>query len=126
MHMLTERRQSVTVMTVNTLRSHLENLSGPACTFTIHKVGRDRVSVRSDYVLSGRKRHSCVLLPAYPTGSLDDAPCNNLNVVLDPLDFLDVDSCAERKIFEPLLGHEMLAYYEKMHPHADLPLSRCC
>jgi hypothetical protein len=126
MHMLTARRQNVTVMTVSTLRSHLESISDPACRFTIHKVHRDRVSVRSDYVLSGKRKHSYVLLPAYPTCSPDDAPCNNLNVVLDPLAFVDVDTCTERHVFAPVLGHEILAYYEKMHPHAGIPLSRCC
>ena len=113
-------------MTVSTLRSHLETVSTSAGRFTIDKVHRDRVAVRSDYVLSGKRKHAYVLLPAYPTGSPDDAPSNNLNVVLDPLDFEGVDSCAERGVFEPVLGSEILAYYEKMHPHAALPLTRCC
>jgi hypothetical protein len=126
MHMLTGRHQNVTVMTVNTLRSYLDNISSPNCTFAVHKVDRDRVSVRSDYMFSGKRKRLYVLLPAYPTGSPDDAPCKNLNVVLDPLDFVDVDSCSEREVFAPLLGHEMLAYYEKMHPHAGLTVSRCC
>ena len=124
--MLTGRRQKVTVMTVSTLRSHLESVSGPGCRFTIHKVHRDRVSVRGDYVHSGKSKHSYALLPAYPTGSPDDAPCNNLNVVLDPVDFEDVDTCAERDLFAPVFGPEVLAHYEKMHPHAALPVSRCC
>lgn len=126
MHLLTGRRQIVTVMTVSTLRSHLESFSGPTCRFAIHKVDRDRVSVRAEYVFSGQKKRSYVLLPAYPTGYPDDAPCNNVNVVLDPVDFVDVDSCAERDVFAPVLGQEMLAYYEKMHPHAGLTVSRCC
>jgi hypothetical protein len=126
MHKLTVRRQDVTVMTVSALRSYLESVSGPSCRFTIHKVHRDHVSVRGDYRLSGKNKHSYVLLPAYPTGSPDDAPCNNLNVVLDPLDFEDVDTCAERDIFAPVLGREVLAHYEKMHPHAALTVSRCC
>lgn len=126
MHTLTGRRQNVTVMTVSTLRNHLERVSSPTCRFAVHQVRRDRVSVRGDYVLSGRRKHSYVLLPAYPTGSPDDAPCNNLNVVLDPLAFVDVDTCTERDVFAPVFGHEILAYYEKMHPHADLPMSRCC
>ena len=126
MHTLTARRQSVTVMTVSTLRAHLEGISTSAYRFTIHKVHRDRVSVRSEYVLSGKKKTAYVLLPAYPTGYPGDAPCNNLNVVLEPLDFVDIDNCAERDIFAPLLGNDMLAYYEKMHPHAGIPVSRCC
>jgi hypothetical protein len=126
MHTLTARHQIVTVMTVSTLRAHLERISGPACRFTIHKAHRDRVSIRGEYSLSGKRKHSYVLLPAYPTGYPGDAPCNNLNVVLDPLDFVDVETCAERETFAPLLGKEMLEYYEKMHPHAGMPVSRCC
>ena len=126
MHLLTGRRQNVTVMTVSTLRSHLESVSRSACKFSVHKVDRDRVSVRGEYVLAGKKKRSYVLLPAYPTGYPGDAPCNNLNVVLDPLDFVDVDTCAERDVFAPVLGQEMLEYYEKMHPHAGLTVTRCC
>ncbi len=126
MRMLTGRRQNVTVMTVSTLRSHLESISSATCRFSIDKVHRDRVSVRSDYIVSGKRKCSYVLLPAYPTGSPDDAPCNNLNVVLDPLGFVDVDTCAEREVFAPVLGHELLAYYEKLHPHAGLVVSHCC
>jgi hypothetical protein len=113
-------------MTVHTLGVHLESISSPACRFSIHKVHRDRVSVRSDYVLAGKKKRAEVLLVAYPTGSADDVPCNNLNVVLDPVGFVNVEACAEREIFAPLFGHELLAYYEKMHPHAEMPFSRCC
>ncbi len=126
MQTLTARRQSVTVMTVSTLRAHLGSISSPACKYSVDKVHRDRVSIRSDYLLDGKKKHSYVLLPAYPTGYPDDATCNNLNVVLEPLDFVDIESCSERVMFAPLLGLDMLAYYEKMHPHAGLPVSRCC
>ncbi len=126
MHRLTARRQIVTVMTVNTLRAHLAGLSNTACRFTISKVHRDRVAIRGDYMLSGKKKHSSVVLPAYPTGSPDDAPCNNLNVVLDPLQFEGVQSCEERDVFAPLLGHDILAHYEKTHPDAAIPISRCC
>lgn len=126
MHMLTRRRESVTVMTVNTLRSHLEDISSLGCRFSIHKVHRDRVSIRGDYVLFGKRKHSEILLPAYPTGFAGDAPCNNLNVVLDPLAFIDADTHAEREVFVPLVGHEMLTYYEKMHMAEGLPMSRCC
>ncbi len=126
MQTLTARRQSVTVMTVNTLRAHLESISNRTCRFTIHKVQRDRVSVRGEYLLSGKKKLSYVVLPAYPTGYPDDANCNNLNVVLDPVDFIDVDTCSEREEFAPFLGKETLAHYEKTHPHASMPFSRCC
>jgi hypothetical protein len=126
MQTLTARRQTVTVMTVNTLRAHLERISSPACKFSLDKVRGDRVSVRSDYILDGKKKHSYVLLPCYPTGHPADATCNNVNVVLEPLDFIDIDSCSERIMFAPLLGIEMLGYFEKMHPHAGLPVSRCC
>ena len=126
MQTLSARRQNVTVMTVNTLRTHLERISSPACKFTVDKVHRDRVWIRSDYVLDGRKKHSHVLLPGYPTGYPDDATCNNLNVVLEPLDFTGMDTPAERIMFAPLLGVEMLAHYEKMHPQASLTVSRCC
>ena len=126
MQTLTARRQSVTIMTVNSLRAHLESISSRACRFTIHKVHRDRVSIRGEYVLSGKKKLSYVVLPAYPTGYPDDAHCNNLNVVLDPLEFIDVETCTEREEFAPLLGHEILAYYERTHPHAVMPFSRCC
>ena len=126
MHRLTRRRQSVTVMTVNSLRTLLESISGPSCKFSVHKAHRDRVAVRCDYVISGQRKRSDVLLPAYPTGLPDDAPCNNLNVVLDPVEFVGVESCREREVFAPLFGEEALAYYEQMHPAAHLPFYRCC
>jgi hypothetical protein len=126
MHTLTARRQCVTVMTVSTLRAHLEDISTSAYRFTIHRVHRDRVWVRGEYVLAGKKKTADVLLPAYPTGYPGDAPCNNLNVILEPLDFVNIDTCTERDIFAPLLGNNMLAYYEKMHSHAGLHVTRCC
>ncbi|MGA8878683.1 MAG: hypothetical protein WB555_24285 [Candidatus Korobacteraceae bacterium] len=126
MHTLTARCQSVIVVTVSTLRQRLEKLSNADCSFTIHKVHRDRVSIRADYFHLGKKKHADVLLPAYPTGYSNDAPCNNLNVVLDPVQFEGVESCAERDVFVPLLGHDVLAHYEKMHPDGVLPVSRCC
>jgi hypothetical protein len=49
-----------------------------------------------------------------------------LNVVLDPVAFEEVDSCTEREEFAALLGDETLAYYERTHPHAGMPFSRCC
>jgi hypothetical protein len=123
---LTSRRQSVTVFTVNALRSHLERISSAACRFAIHKVHSDRVSVSADYVLSDKDQRSLVVFPAYPTGWLDDAVCNNLNVVLDPLQFDNAADHFEREIFEPLLGHEVLHHFENMHPAPGEPVSRCC
>ncbi len=126
MHLLTERHQNVTVMTVSTLRSQLESISRRSCRFTIHKVHGDHVSIRSDCAESGIRKLSYVVLPAYPTGCPNDAPCSNLNVILDPLTFIDADTTAERDVFAPLLGHETLAHYEKMHQHVGLTVSRCC
>lgn len=126
MHALTARRQNVTVMTVSTLRDHLACISSAACKFTIDKAHRDRVSVRGDYLLAGKKKHSYVVLPAYPTGYPGDSPCNNLNVVLDPVEFVNVDSCTEREVFTPLLGEALLEHYERMHPHTGLMVTRCC
>jgi len=126
MRRLTERRQSVTVMTVSTLRDELERLGRAACRFSLHHVHHDRVSVRAEYVDSGRKKHSSVVLPAYPTGSADDGPSKNLNVIMDPVEFIDAQNAAERHVFEPLLGHEVLAHYEKLHAQSDVPVSRCC
>ncbi len=126
MHTLTARCENVTVMTVSALRQRLEKLSNADCSFTIHKVHHDRASIRADYFYLGKKKHAYVLLPAYPTGYPNDAPCNNLNVVLDPVQFEGVESRAERDVFEPLFGHHVLAHFEKMHPDAALPISRCC
>lgn len=126
MHRLTARRQNVTVMTVSALRDYLKNVSNSSCKFTIDKVDRDRVSIRADYVFSDKKKHSHVLLPAYPTGLADDAVSNNLNVVLDPVNFTNVESSAERQLFAPVLGDEALAYYERMHAGDGFPVTRCC
>ncbi len=123
---LTARRQNVTVMTVRTLRAHLDEISRPDCRFTVDKVRGDRVSVRSDYTLSGVRKHASVVLPAYPTGCPNDSPCNNLNVVLDVLEFVGADTCAERDLFAPLLGEEALTHYEKMHQQQGLHMTRCC
>ena len=113
-------------MTVTTLRSHLESISRPACRFSLQKVQGDRVSVRCDYALSGIRKHADVLLPAYPTGYESDAPPRNFNVVLDPLEFVDAETCADHDVFAPLLGDQVLAHFEKMHPHIGLSMSRCC
>ena len=126
MQRLTARRQSVTVMTVSTLHGYLENVSDAGRRFTISKVRPDRVWIRCDYTHDGKKKHSSVLLPAYPTGLQDDAPSNNLNVVLDPLEFEGVQCCAERDEFAPLLGDDILSHFERTHPAEAMPVSRCC
>ena len=126
MHRLTVRRQNVAVMTVSALRDYLKAAGSANYRFTVDKVARTQVSIRGDYVFSGKKKHSHVLLPAYPTGLPDDAVTNNLNVVLDPLGFENVESSAERQVFAAVLGHEILDHYERMHPGSDFPVSRCC
>ncbi len=123
---LTARRQNVTVMTVSTLRTHLDEISRPDCRFTIDKVRGDRVFIRSDFTLSGVRKHASIVLPAYPTGCPNDSPCHNLNVVLDPLEFVGADTCAERDVFAALLGEEALTHYEKMHQQQGLHVTRCC
>ena len=124
MHILSKRFQSVTVVTLSTLREHLEIISTPDCKFTIEKVRGDRITVRSEDLISGKK--ISVVLPAYPTGHEHDVP-GNPNVVLDPVAFVNAGTCAEREVFAPLLGQDVLAYYHKLHPHTDgLAVSRCC
>ena len=126
MLVLTERRQNVTVTTVRTLRAELARISSVTCKFSIHKVHRDRVSIRCEHVVEGQRKHSEVVLPAYPTGWPADGSCNNLNVVLDPVEFVSADSPEKRHFFAPLVGHEALAYYEKLHGQESLTVSRCC
>jgi hypothetical protein len=123
---LTARRQNVTVMTVSSLRDHLDAISRPTCRFSVEKVRGDRVSIRSDFTLGGIRKHASVVLPAYPTGCPNDSPCHNLNVVLDVLEFVGTDTCAERDMFAPLLGEEALTHYEKMHQQQGLHMTRCC
>lgn len=123
---LTARNQNVTVMTVSTLRDHLDAVSNADCRFSLAKVHRDRISIRADYTSVGKPKHASVTLPAYPTGSAADAPANNLNVVLDPISFDGAQSCQELHLFAPLLGHEIIEYYEKLHPAEAIPVSRCC
>jgi hypothetical protein len=126
MNILTKRFQSVNVVTLSTLREHLETISKPDCKFKIEKVRGDRVTVRSESLIAGKKTNSSVVLPAYPTGHEHDVPANP-NVVLDPLSFINAETCAEWEVFTPLLGQEVLAYYHKLHPHTDgLVVSRCC
>ncbi|MGA2961232.1 MAG: hypothetical protein ABSD96_06120 [Candidatus Korobacteraceae bacterium] len=124
MHILSKRFQSVSVVTLSTLREHLETISTPDCKFKIEKVRDDRITVRSESLISGKK--ISVVLPAYPTGHEHDVP-GNPNVVLDPLSFAGADACAETEVFAPLLGHDVLDYYHKLHPHTvGLSVSRCC
>ncbi len=124
MRILSKRFQSVSVVTLTTLREHLETISTPDCKFTIEKVRGDRITVRSESSIS-RKKIS-VVLPAYPTGHEHDAP-GNPNVVLDPLSFVNAETCKEAEVFAPLLGQDVLDYYHKLHPHTDgFAVSRCC
>jgi hypothetical protein len=112
MHILSKRFQSVNVVTLSTLRGHLETISTPDCRFTIENL------------ISGKK--ISVVLPAYPTGHEHDVP-GNPNVVLDPLAFVNAETCAETEVFAPLLGRDVLDYYHKLHPHTDgFAVSRCC
>ncbi len=123
---LTARCHNVTVMTVSTLRDYLESVSGAGRKFSVARVRGDRVSIRCDYTQAGKKKHASVWLPAYPTGWPDDVSCNNLNVVLDPLEFEGASSCGEQAQFAAVFGEEVLAHYEKTHPASTLPISRCC
>lgn len=120
----TKRSQAVSVITVAALREHLEQISRPGCRFRIENVGRDRVTVQVE-IGSSKRPHPCVILPAYPTGHADDLP-GNPNVVLDPLEFMNAETHAEREVFVPLVGHDVLLHYEKMHPSAVMPFNRCC
>jgi hypothetical protein len=103
----------------------LETISSDDCRFKIEKVRGDRITVRSESLISGKKRNSSVVLPAYPTGHEHDVP-GNPNVVLDPLAFVNAETCAETEVFAPLLGHDVLDYYHKLHPHTGITVSRCC
>ena len=124
MRILSKRFQSVNVVTLSTLREHLETISSSDCKFKIEKVRGDRVTVRSESLISGKK--ISVVLPAYPTGHEHDVPANP-NVVLDPVEFINAGTCEEWEVFTPLLGKEVLDHYHKLHPHTDgLAVSRCC
>lgn len=125
MHILSKRFQSVNVVTLSTLREYLETISSPDCIFKIEAVRGDRVTVRRESLIAGKKASSSVVLPAYPTGHEHDVP-GNPNVVLDPLAFVNAETCEEREVFAPLLGQDVLEYYHKLHPHIGLVASRCC
>ena len=125
MNILTKRDQSVNVVTLSTLRERLEAISTPECRFTIEKVRGDRITVRSESLIAGKKASCSVVLPAYPTGHEHDVP-GNPNVVLDPLAFSGAETCVDREVFAPLLGEDVLEYYHKLHPHLGVSVSRCC
>ncbi len=120
----TKRFEGVNVTTVSSLRERLEEISTAACKLEIEKVTNDRVIVCAK--ATGQKRpYPAVILPAYPTGHADDHP-GNPNVVLDPVEFTNAATHDERHLFVPLLGHDILEHYEKLHPAAVLPFNRCC
>lgn len=121
----TSRRQSVQVLTLSSLREFLDSISNHDCRFRVEKVTRDRVTVRCESLSEGKRTHSDVMLPAYPTGHADDEPTNP-NVVLDPLEFHNAEDHESRHRFLPLLGHDILAHFDKMHPKAGLKMTRCC
>ncbi len=122
---LTQRSQSVKVLTVSSLREFLDSSSSPECRFQVDKVARDRVTVRAECPVNSKRLHPIVVFPAYATGHADDLP-GNPNVVLDPLEFVNAETHAEREIFVPLIGHDVLVHFEKMHPSGNMPFSRCC
>ena len=103
----------------------MERISTPDCKFKIDKVSDKRVTVLSNRLVSGKRTRSYVLLPAYPTTHEDDVP-GNPNVVLDPIEFVDAESCEEREVFAPILGHEILEYFHRLHPHLEMRMARCC
>ena len=121
----TSRFDKVDVITLSTLREHLDGISNHDCKFHVDKVAKDRVTVRCEYLSDGKQTQSYVVLPAYPTGHSDDSPTNP-NVVLDPVEFVKADTHEQRHIFVPLFGHDVLAHYEKMHPAGGLKMTRCC
>jgi hypothetical protein len=125
MRVLTKRFQSVQVATLSALRERLETISGPDFKFAIEKVRGDRVAVRREDLTSREKAHPIVILPAYPTGHDHDKPANP-NVVLDPLEFINADTWDKRDVFAPLLGHDVLEYYDRLHSHGGLSVTRCC
>ncbi|HEY3929120.1 MAG TPA: hypothetical protein VGL89_12145 [Candidatus Koribacter sp.] len=125
MRILTKRFENVQVITMASLRQHLEQISSKDCRFSIDKARSGRVSVRAECCHGGKKVRPAVVLPTYPTGHEHDDPVNP-NVVLDPIEFHDADSTHLREVFEPLLGSAVLQYYEKMHPAAQLQMTRCC
>ncbi len=120
----TKRFQTVSVLTLAALREHLDQISSPGCHFRVENVARDRVTIQVE-IGTPKRPHPSVIVPAYPTGHADDLP-GNPNVVLDPLEFVNADTHAEREVFTPLIGHDVLVHYEKMHPSAVMPFNRCC
>ena len=125
MRILTKRFENVRVITMASLREHLEQISSADCRFAIEKARSGRVFVHAEGWHGGKKVRPVVVLPTYPTGHAHDDPVNP-NVVLDPIEFQEADSIHLREMFEPLLGHATLQYYEKMHPAGQLQMTRCC
>lgn len=125
MHRLTKRLQRVEVATLATLRERLQTIRDGDWRFTIDKVQEDRVTVRADRLAFGKTMRCSVVLPSYPTGHQDDIP-GNPNVVLDPLEFVNAETCKQRQVFAPLLGRDVLDYYDKLHQDTGPALARCC
>ena len=55
MLILTKRFQSVKVLTLSSLRDHLQTINTPGCKFKVEKVSGDRVIVGTKVPLTGKK-----------------------------------------------------------------------
>lgn len=125
MRILTKRFESVQVITMASLREHLEALSTAECKFSIDKVRGAKVYIRAEARIHDEKVKPAVVLPTYPTGHAHDDPVNP-NVVLDPVEFVDAETPHKRELFLPLLGEDAMRHYNKMHPAQQLQMTRCC
>ncbi len=125
MRILTKRFEAVQVITMASLREHLETLSTPDCKYAIEKVRGAKVFVRAEARLHETRVRPAVVLPTYPTGHAHDDPVNP-NVVLDPMEFVDAETPHKRALILPLLGEEVMRHYDKMHPAEQLQMTRCC
>lgn len=124
MRRFTERKQKITIFTLSSLRKHLQQLQVAEKTeFSIDKLHNGHMTVRAKTPRSGSE--AWLILPTYPTGHPDDAPWNP-NVVLDPLGFIEADTPEERAVFTPLLGPDVLEFYERLHQNSESSLLRCC
>jgi len=123
MRRFTDRHQQVTVFTLSALRKFVQGIGGAEGKFSLDKLHHDHLTVCGVDLVSGKK--SYVVLPTYPTGHEDDARWNP-NVVLDPIGFVNANTPAERSLFVPLLGSEVLDFYERLHQGAEFSLTRCC
>jgi hypothetical protein len=123
MRSFTQRIQNVRVFTLSSLRTYLKNLQPGEASFSLDKLHHDHVVIRAKDAMSGKK--SRLVLPTYPTGHPDDDRWNP-NVVLDPIGFIDANTPEERSIFAPVLGSEILHFYEKLHQNSETSLLRCC